>query len=112
MRLQAGGGSRLPASALTGPGVDTDTAVSRPAVRQQSHTRTKVGRRRVVARFDVRPQRPQQQPVSRSWLETTSCNSCPPSVCPQQLEHVAGAGRDIADVRDMTTLLSDGQLVS
>jgi len=110
MRLQVGRSSGLPANALTGPDVDTaltDTAVSRPAVKQQIHSRTKVGRRRVVARFDVRPQRPRQQPVSRSWQDT-ACNSCPPSVCPHQLEHVVSAGSDITDVKDMRTLLGDG----
>jgi len=119
MGLQVGSGSVLPASVLTGPDVETvptDTAVSRLTVKQHVQTRTKVGRRRVVTRFDVRPQRPLvdvrpqrpvQQPVSRSWLDTT-CNLCPPGVSSHQLEHAVTTGSDVADVKDMTALLGNG----
>jgi len=99
------GGGGLAAGPSCSPVVDT--APSHTVVtKQRTQTRGKVGRHRVVARFDVRPQ---QQPASDSWLDTT-CTSCPPSISTRELDdRDVDTGEDnITDVHEVATLLTDG----
>ena len=110
----AGGGGQLPAGAPSDPLIDTalsNTVVTEPAAKQRTQTQAKVGRRQVVARFDVRPQRSLQLPDGHSWLNVV-CSSCPRGVSAHQLDGTVSTVNAVTDVNQVTTLPTDGEQTS
>ena len=106
----AGSGQLAAAAAAQAcPGsVGSSTAVTVPAARQQTQTQTKVGRRRVVARFDGRPRRPIQQMLYHSSVNA-ACGSSPSSISAHQQTDGVNVAESIAVINESASVHTLGE---